>query len=44
MLSLIIVYFLLIQKDEEFYFHNILNLIVPLLVIFYLNSGNFIRQ
>jgi len=33
MFSLIIVYFLLIQQDEEFYFHNVLNLIVPLLVI-----------
>ncbi len=32
MFSLIIVYFLLIQQDEEFYLHNILNLVVPLLV------------
>lgn len=35
MFSLIVVYFLLIQQDEEFYFHNMLNLIVPLLVRFY---------
>lgn len=34
MFSLVIVYFLLIQQDEEFYLQNVLNLIVPLLVIF----------
>ena len=36
MFSLVVVYFLLIQQNEEFYFQNIVNLLVPLLVIFYL--------
>jgi hypothetical protein len=33
MFSLIVVYILLIQKDEAYYFQNIVNLVVPLLVI-----------
>jgi len=38
MFSLVVVYVLLIQKDEGFYFQNIANLIVPLLVIIFLFS------
>lgn len=44
MFSLVIVYFLLIQQDEEFYLQNVLNLIVPLLVIFYLILGDSFRK
>jgi hypothetical protein len=41
MFSLVVVYILLIQKDEDFYFHNIINLVIPLLVLFILYLVNF---
>jgi hypothetical protein len=41
MFSLVVVYILLIQKDEEFYFQNIINLVIPLLVLFNLYLVNF---
>lgn len=44
MFSLVIVYFLLIQQDEEFYLQNVLNLIVPLLVILIINLGDSFRE
>lgn len=44
MFSMVIVYFLLIQQNEEFYLQNALNLIVPLLVIKILILGDSFRQ
>jgi hypothetical protein len=46
MTSMIVVYFLLIQKNESFYFQNVANLIVPLLVIifYYINLGDSFRK